>query len=155
MTIPRWLPPAGIGLAAGLFTWLNRGERIVVDLGIATFYGAPLTVVLFLAFLAGMLAMLALSLRHDLRMRQELRARGLLIPSPGQGSPVLAPSAPAPLAHMPVVEAEETARFVADDHTAPFQGDGVGHRGPYHVDGDGRADDPTVIHQRDGEPPPR
>lgn len=150
MTIPRWLPPAGIALAAGLFTWLNRGERAVVSIGIATFYRAPLTVVLFLAFLAGMLAMLALSLRHDLRMRQELRARGLLASAPGQGSPVLAPSAIAP-AHVPVVEAEETARFVSDDHTARFQGDGAGPRGPYHVDGDVGEDDPTLIHQRAGD----
>lgn len=155
MTIPRWLPPAGIALAAGLFTWLNRGERAVVHLGIATFYRAPLTVVLFLAFLAGMLAMLALSLRHDLRMRQELRARGLLIPAPGPGSPVLAQSAPAPHAHVPVAEPEETARFAADDHTARFQGDGAGPGAPYHLDGDGGEDDPTLVHQRDGDPPPR
>ncbi|MBW3656538.1 MAG: LapA family protein [Gemmatimonadetes bacterium] len=154
MTIPRWLPPVGIALAAGLFTWLNRGERIVVHLGIATFYGAPLTVVLFLAFLAGMLAMLALSLRHDLRMRQELRARGLLVPAPGQGSPVLAPSPPAPHAHVPAVEPEETAGF-SDDRTARFQGDGAGLRVPYHVDGDGGEHDPTLIHQRDNESPPR
>lgn len=150
MTIPRWLPPAGIGLAAGLFTWLNRGERIVVDLGIATFYGAPLTVVLFLAFLAGMLAMLALSLRHDMRMRQELRARGLLVQAPG----ILAPSPLAPLAHVADAEPEETAAF-SDDHTARFQGEGVGLRGPYHMDGDGGEDDPTLVHPRDGEPPPR
>jgi hypothetical protein len=150
VTIPRWLPPAGIALAAGLITWLNRGERAVVHLGIATFYGAPLTVVLFLAFLAGMLAMLALSLRHDLRMREELRARGLLVPVPG---PVLAPSPPAPLPHVPVAEPEETAPFVSDDHTAPFQGDGIGHRGPYHVNGDGGEEDPTLIHQRDGDRP--
>jgi len=149
VTVPRWLPPAGIALAAGLFTWLNRGERAVVSIGITTFHGVPLTVVLFLAFLAGMLAMLALSLRHDLRMRQELRARGLLIPAPGQGSPVLAPSPPAPHAHAPVAGPEETARFVADDHTAPFQGDGAG---PYHGDG---GEGPTLIHQRDGDPPPR
>lgn len=154
MTIPRWLPPAGIALAAGLFTWMNRGERTIVHLGIATFYGAPLTVVLFLAFLAGMLAMLALSLRHDLRMRQELRARGLLVPAPGQGSPVLAPSPPVPHAHVPAAEPEETAVFAADDHTARFQGDGAGPHGPYHVDGDGEHD-PTLIHPRDGEPPPR
>jgi hypothetical protein len=155
VTVPRWLPPAGIALAAGLFTWLNRGERAVVHLGIATFYRAPLTVVLFLAFLAGMLAMLALSLRHDLRVRQELRVRGLLVPVPAEGSPDLAPSPPAPLAHVPAAEPEETARFVSDDHTARFQDDGVGLRGPCHADGDGGEEDPTLIHQRDGDPPPR
>lgn len=78
MTGSRWLPAAAITLAAAWFAWLNRGERTAVDVGIATFYRAPLTVVLFLAFLAGMLSMLALSLRQDRRLRAELRARGLL-----------------------------------------------------------------------------
>ena len=78
MTRSRWLPIAAITLFAAWFAWLNRGERVAVDVGVATFYRAPLTVVLFLAFLAGMLSMLALSLRQDLRMREELRARGLL-----------------------------------------------------------------------------
>ncbi len=152
MTIPRWLPPAGIALAAALLTWLNRGERAVVHLGIATFYRAPLTLVLFLAFVAGMLSMLALSLRHDLRMREELRARGLLVPTPG---PVPAPSPPAPHAHVAAAEPEETARFAADDHTARFQDDGAGPAGPYHIEGDGGEDDPTLVHQREGESPPR
>lgn len=78
MTVPRWLPAAAITVFAAGITWLNRSERVALDIGIATFYRAPLTVVLFLAFLAGMLSMLFLSLRQDLRMREELRARGLL-----------------------------------------------------------------------------
>lgn len=77
----RWLPAAAITVFAAGITWLNRGERVALDIGIATFYRAPLTVVLFLAFLAGMLSMLLLSLRQDLRMREELRARGILVPS--------------------------------------------------------------------------
>ena len=85
MSAPRWLPAAGVTVAAAAFTWINRGERIVVDLGLVRFYRAPLTVVLFLAFLAGMLSMMALSLRHDRRVREELRRRGLRdIPPPAE-----------------------------------------------------------------------
>ncbi|HEX6042403.1 hypothetical protein, partial [Longimicrobium sp.] len=71
MSAPRWLPAAGVTLVAAAFTWFNRGERIVVDLGLFRLYRAPLTVVVFLAFLAGMLSMMALSLRHDRRVREE------------------------------------------------------------------------------------
>ena len=78
MNVRRWLPVAAVTLAAALFTWLNRGERVAVDVGVLRFYRAPLTMVTFLAFLAGMLSMLLLSLRHDRRLREELRARGLL-----------------------------------------------------------------------------
>lgn len=77
----RWLPAAAVTLLAAVLAWLNRGERVALDLGVATFYRAPLTVVLFLAFLAGMLSMLWLSLRHDRRVRDELRRHGLLQPA--------------------------------------------------------------------------
>ena len=89
---PRWLPAAGIMLIAAGFAWLNRGERAVVDLGLVRVYRAPVTVVVFLAFLAGMLTMLYLSLRHDRRVRDELRARGLL-ETPPQTAPRQAASA--------------------------------------------------------------
>lgn len=78
----RWLPALCITLAAAAFTWLNRGERVAVDVGLFRIYRAPLTMVVLLAFLAGMLSMLLLSLRHDRRVRGELRARGLLEPAP-------------------------------------------------------------------------
>lgn len=91
--MPRWLPIAGVTLLASLFAWLNRGERVAVDLGILRFYRAPLTVVAFLAFLAGMLSMLLLSLRHDRRLREELRARGVL--EPVRPEPARAPAASA------------------------------------------------------------
>lgn len=78
MTAPRWLPAAAVTFFAAALAWFNRGERVALDVGIATFYRAPLTVVLFLAFLAGMLSMLLLSLRQDRRLRDELRARGIL-----------------------------------------------------------------------------
>ena len=82
MSAGRWLPLAAVTLLAAAFAWLNRGERVAVDLGFATVYRAPFTFVFFLAFLAGMVAMLALGLRHDLRVRRELRARGLLDETP-------------------------------------------------------------------------
>lgn len=138
MTVRRWLAPAGVALAAALFAWLNRGERAVVSIGIATFYRAPLTLVLFLAFLAGMLSMLALSLRHDLRMREELRARGLL-------DGFARPQTPPPVAHAeyaPKPEPDATMAFGVDDHTARFQGDGA------HPD-----DAPTLVHRREPDPP--
>jgi uncharacterized integral membrane protein len=91
--MPRWLPIAGVTLLASLFAWLNRGERVAVDLGIFRVYRAPLTVVAFLAFLAGMLSMLLLSLRHDRRLREELRARGLL--EPARPEPARTPAASA------------------------------------------------------------
>lgn len=94
MKARRWLVPALVALWAAGFTWLNRDERTLVNVGFATFYRVPLTVVLFIAFLAGMLSMLALSLRQDRRMRDELRARGLL-DGPGKTASSVDPLAPA------------------------------------------------------------
>ncbi len=74
----RWLPLAAVTLLAGAFAFLNRGEVAAVSIGVATFYRAPLVVVVLVAFLAGMLSMLALSLRQDLRTRRLLRQHGLL-----------------------------------------------------------------------------
>lgn len=92
----RWLPAAAVTLLAAALAWLNRGERVALDLGFATFYRAPLTVVLFLAFLAGMLAMLWLGLRQDRRMREELRARGIVdLPPRRTPAPAPQPAAPA------------------------------------------------------------
>lgn len=90
----RWLPVVGVTLAASLFAWLNRGERVVVDVGVATFYRAPFTVVFFLAFLAGMVSMLLLGLRHDLRVRRELQARGLVSAPPHRSAPAPADAPP-------------------------------------------------------------
>lgn len=95
MNAARWVPVAAVTLLAAAFSWFNRGERVVVDLGVATFYRAPFTLVVFLAFLAGMLSMLFLSLRHDLRVRRELDARGLLDGGRTPAAPIFAsPSGP-------------------------------------------------------------
>lgn len=81
MTAPRWLPVAAVTLFAACLAWANRGERVALDLGFATFYRAPLAFVLLLSFLAGMMAMLWLGLRQDRRVRDELRRHGLLPPA--------------------------------------------------------------------------
>jgi hypothetical protein len=73
----RWAPVLGVSAVAAGFSWLNRGERVVIDLGVTTVYRAPLTLVVFVAFLFGMVSMLLLSLRHDLRVRRELERRGI------------------------------------------------------------------------------
>ena len=88
--VGRWLPLAAVTLLAGAFAYLNRGETVSIRLGLATFHRAPLTVVAFLAFLFGMVSMLALGLRQDLRLRRWLRERGLL------DQPVVPGRAPAP-----------------------------------------------------------
>lgn len=64
---------AGITLAAGLFAYLNGGERVILNLGVATFYRAPLATVVLAAFLLGMVTMFLLGLRHDLKIRRGLR----------------------------------------------------------------------------------
>lgn len=69
----RWLPGVLVGLLAAGFAWANRGETAALHLGFATFYRAPLTLVVLGAFLLGMLAMFLLGLRHDLRVRRALR----------------------------------------------------------------------------------
>jgi uncharacterized integral membrane protein len=117
----RWLPAAGVTLFAAVFAWLNRGERVVVDLGLLRVYRAPLSMVAFLAFLAGMLSMLALSLRHDRRLREELRARGLLEGAP---RPSPAPAASAwGVRREPSATADETAAVetaVDDERTLAY-----------------------------------
>lgn len=61
-------------LAMG-FASLNSGQRVTLRLGVATFYGVPLTVVAFGSVIAGMLIMLVAGIRSDLKVRSILRAR--------------------------------------------------------------------------------
>jgi uncharacterized integral membrane protein len=128
----RWLPAAGVTLLAAGFAWLNRGERVPVDLGLFRVYRAPLTVVAFLAFLAGMLSMMVLSLRHDRRVREELRRRGLLeVPPPAE------PARPAASA-WGVAREPAPPRADDGDRTVAFARD---------------ADDRTIAFSRDGDDP--
>lgn len=64
----------GLALAAGL-SYLNAGERVTVHLGLLILYRVPVSVLIFGAFLLGMLVMFLVGLRNDLRTRQLLRDR--------------------------------------------------------------------------------
>jgi hypothetical protein len=139
VTVPRWLPAAAITVFAAGITWLNRGERVALDIGITTFYRAPLTMVLFLAFLAGMLSMLWLSLRQDQRMREELRARGLLDVPARPAAPTPAPAAPAWTAEETAVRQDPAPEWRRQEETAV-------HPEPV-------AEDRTVIYPRYDEDP--
>lgn len=113
MTGARWLPAAAAAVFAAGLAWLNRGERVAVDVGIVTFYRAPLAIILLLTFLAGMLAMVLLSLRHDRRVRDELRRHGLLQPA----EPVR-PAASAwgvPHGSAPSHDGDRTAAYLRED----------------------------------------
>ena len=140
MSAGRWLPAAGVTLLAAAFAWLNRGERVPVDLGLFRFYRAPLSVVAFLAFLAGMLSMMVMSLRHDRRVREELRRRGLLdVPPPAQ-----------PAASAWGVAREPAPRHGADaDRATALSRDGGEHTSAFAREDDDR----TVGYPRYDEDP--
>lgn len=73
----RWAVLLTFGLLAAGFAYLNAGERTSVHLGVAVLFQVPLVGLVFVVFLLGMLAMYALGLRHDLRVRRLLRDHGL------------------------------------------------------------------------------
>jgi uncharacterized integral membrane protein len=65
---------AVLALSMG-FASLNGGQRVTLRLGIATFYGVPLTVVAFGGLVTGMVIMLVAGIHSDLKVRRILRAR--------------------------------------------------------------------------------
>ena len=65
---------AVLGLSVG-FASLNGTQRVTLRLGLATFYGVPLTVVAFGGLLAGMVIMLVAGIHSDLKVRRILRER--------------------------------------------------------------------------------
>lgn len=74
----RLVGGAGVLLVVALslgFAALNGNQRVTLRLGVATFYGVPLTVVAFGALLTGMVIMLVAGIRSDLKVRRILRAR--------------------------------------------------------------------------------
>lgn len=72
----RWAGLAAIGAFAALVTSFNSGERVALNLGFTVLYRIPLVLLIFLAFLAGMITMFLLGLRHDMRVRRALREAG-------------------------------------------------------------------------------
>lgn len=62
-------------VAAGAFASLNGAQRVNLDLGFATLYRVPVTVVAFGGVIAGMLLMLVAGARSDLKVRRILRER--------------------------------------------------------------------------------
>lgn len=65
-------------LSAG-FAWLNGGIRVDVNLGLVRLSGVPLPVVVFAAFLLGMLTLFLAGLKAELRTQRMLqRYRDLL-----------------------------------------------------------------------------
>lgn len=78
MTRRGGLALAAAVLAAAIFAYQNRFERVAMEIGPLTLYAIPLPLLVFAAILLGMAAMLLLSLPADRRTRELLRAHGLL-----------------------------------------------------------------------------
>lgn len=72
----RWVGVAAIVILAGVFSWLNSGERAALHFGLFNVYQIPVVTVFYVSFLLGMGTMFLLGLRHDLRVRRLLRERG-------------------------------------------------------------------------------
>ncbi len=75
MTRGGWFGVAALALLAAAFAYANRGESAAVHLGFATFYRAPVSLLVLGSFLLGMVAMLLLGLRQDLQVRRLLQER--------------------------------------------------------------------------------
>jgi uncharacterized integral membrane protein len=76
--VSRFLGGIGVLTVLALsmgFASLNGGQRVTLRLGIATFYGVPLTVVAFAGLVSGMVIMLIAGIHSDLKVRRVLRAR--------------------------------------------------------------------------------
>lgn len=69
----RLLVGGALALVAAAFAWLNGAVRVGVDLGLVRIDAVPLPIVVFVAFLLGMLTLFLASLKADLRMQRMLR----------------------------------------------------------------------------------
>lgn len=60
-------------LLSALFSFLNAGERVSVNLGVATIYQISFVGLVFAAFILGMLTMFLFGIRQDRQIRDVLR----------------------------------------------------------------------------------
>ena len=84
-----WGRRAGVVLLvvlAGLFSFLNAGERVTLNLGFTVFYRISLVGLVFSVFLLGMVAMFLFTLSHDRRVRELLRSYQREYPTPRDGT---------------------------------------------------------------------
>lgn len=95
----RW-QRVGLGavlILSALFAYSNSGERVALQLGPFVLYQVSLVLLIFVAFLAGMLTMFVLGLRHDMKVRRALQERGFDVPpAPARETPPAPPFPPYP-----------------------------------------------------------
>jgi hypothetical protein len=80
MARPRhgWGRPTGIAFLIGvaaLFSFLNAGERVAMNVGVTTIYRVSLVGLVFTVFLLGMITMFLFGIQQDRRLRALLRSR--------------------------------------------------------------------------------
>jgi len=71
----RWLGVAFLVVLAAIFSFLNAGERVTLNVGVTNFYRISLVGLVFASFLLGMISMFLFGLRHDRQVRSVLRER--------------------------------------------------------------------------------
>lgn len=92
----RLVAGTALALLAAGFAWLNGGARADVNLGIVRIEAVPLPLIVFVAFLLGMLTLFLASLKAELRMQRRLqRYREALGRDAKRPAPPAAEAAPA------------------------------------------------------------
>ena len=69
----KLLVGGGLALLSAAFAWLNGGARVDVNLGLVRLSSVPLPIVVFVAFLLGMLTLFLAGLKSELRTQRMLR----------------------------------------------------------------------------------
>lgn len=69
----RWAAGAAWVLLLAAFAFLNRGERVALNVGVTVIYQLPLVALVYGAFILGMVAMFLYGLRQDRKVRRLLR----------------------------------------------------------------------------------